>query len=209
MDLKILAAVFTTLAAVFIVLNAGGLEASGSGIGGLLPEFFSSDNPEPETGVTAEIDILTNNTTMNVNGNITIEGLTKYLSEDVDIQSDNDIEFKNFDGNLMIGNGSVVSGNAKGFTSKGVKVARNFKLEKELNTSQVSIKGAERVAVNFERANIDLMATNSSSGIQEINTSVGIESFTGNITVKPKEMTLSLEGNVSRVEAGQTTFGGN
>lgn len=205
MDLKILAAVFTTLAAVFIVMNAGGLEASGPGIGGLIPDFFSSENPEPDTGVTAEIDVLTENTTMNMNGNVTIEGLTQYG----DIKSQNDIEFKYFDGDLRIGNGSMISGNAQGFTSSGVQVARNFELERDLNTTQVDVYGAERVALKFEKANIDLEATNSSSGIQETNTSVGIKSFSGNITVRPEEMTLNLEGNVSRVDAGQTTFGGN
>lgn len=205
MDLKILAAVFTTLAAVFIVMNAGGLGSTGPGIGGLIPDFFSSENPQPQTGVTADIEVLTENTTMDVNGNITIEGLTQYG----DIKSQNDIEFKYFDGSLRIGNGSMISGDAEGFTSSGVQVARNFELERDLNTTQVDIKGADRVALEFQRANIDLQATNSSSGIQETNTSVGIQSFSGNITVRPEEMTLSLEGNVSQVEAGQTTFGGN
>jgi hypothetical protein len=205
MDLKILAAVFTSLAAVFIVINAGGLGGSGPGIGGLIPEFFSPEAPEPETGVTAEIEVLTENTTMNVNGNVTVEGLTQYG----DIKSQNDIEFKYFDGDVRIGNGSMISGNAEGFTSSGVQVARNFELERELNTTQVDIEGADRVALEFEKADIDLEATNSSSGIQETNTSVGIQSFSGNITVRPDGMTLSLEGNVSRVEAGQTTFGAN
>jgi len=206
MDLKILAAVFTTLAAVFIVMNAGGLGGSG-GIGGLIPDFLSQENPEPETGVTAEIKVLTDNSTVQTNGNMTIQGLTQYLSEDVDIQSENDIEFKNFEGNLRIGNGSKVSGSAEGFTSNGVQVARNFRLETDLNTSKVDIMGAERVAMDFRRANIDLEATNSSSGIQETNTSVSIESFSGNITANPDEKTLNLKGNISLVEAGQTTFG--
>lgn len=211
MDLKILAAVFTTLAAVFVAMNAGGLSApeNGTGLQGLLPGFLSPEPAQPQTPVSANIKVLTDNTTLNVNGNVTIDGLTQYLSDDVDIQSNSDIEFKNFEGNLMIGNKSRISGSAEGFTSNGVQVARNFQLEKQLNTSLIQIKGAERVGLRFERADIDLEATNSSSGITETNTSVNIESFTGNITVMPEQMSISLDGNISTVEAGQTTFGGN
>lgn len=208
MDLKILAAVFTTLAAVFVAMNAGGLSApdSGTGLQGLLPGFLSPEPAQPETPVSADIQVLTDNTTMTVNGNVTIQGLTQYLSDDVDIQSDNDIEFKNFEGDLTIGNDSKISGTAEGFTSNGVQVARNFRLEEELNTSLIEIEGVETVGLEFERADIDLQSTNS-SGITESNKSVSIETFTGNITVRPGEMGLSLDGNISTVEAGQTTFG--
>jgi hypothetical protein len=210
MDLKILAAVLTTLAAVFIVLNAGGLETSeGTGIQGLIPDFLSSEPPKPETGVNAEITVLTDNSTVSLNGNVTIEGLKTYLSDDVDIKSNNDIEFKNFEGDIRIGNGSKISGTAEGFKSNNVKVARNFRLEKDLNTSRIQVLGVDKASISFNRADIDLEATNSSSGIQETNTSVGIESFSGNMTIRPQEMKLDLEGNISSVEAGQTTFGGN
>lgn len=210
MNIKILAAVLTTLTAVFVVMNAGNTTMPETGgLSGVIPDFFSSENPQPETAVTAEISLLTDNTTMNVNGDTTVEGLNTYTSDEVNIRSDNDIQFQNFEGKLFFGNRTEISGQAYGFISKGVEVEETFRLEKTLNNTPVDIRNAERVGLDFERANITLDAVNSSSGITETNTSVLIESFSGNMTVMPGSMTVELDGNISRVEAGQTTFGGN
>lgn len=211
MNIKILAAVLTTLTAVFVVMNAGNAELpeTEGGLSGIVPDLFSSDNSRPETAVTAEINYLTDNTTMNVNGDTTIEGLDTYTSDEVNIRSDNDIQFQNFEGSLFLGNRTEISGKAYGFKSNGVEVEETFKLEKDLNNTPVDIKDAERIGLEFERANITLDAVNSSSGITETNTSVGIESFSGNISVNPGSKTVELDGNVSVVKAGQTTFGGN
>jgi hypothetical protein len=209
MDLKILAAVLTTLAGVFLVINAGGLEDTGNtDLEGLLPDFLTPEPPEPQTEISAETTVLTNNTTMTLNGNVTVEGLKRYLSDEVDIKSERNIEFKNFEGDIRIGNDSRISGTAEGFTSNNVQVARNFRLEKDLNTSRIRVLGVNRAAMSFSRADVDLEATNSSSGIQETNTSVNIRSFSGNVTIRPREMAITLDGNITSVEAGQTTFGG-
>jgi hypothetical protein len=212
MNIKILAAVLTTLTAVFVVMNAGNAPQApetGQGLQGLIPDIFSQENPEPQTAVTAEITFLTNNTTMNVNGDTTIQGLDTYTSDAVNIRSDKDIEFQNFEGQMFFGNRTEVSGKAYGFISKGVEVEQTFRLEKTLNNTKVDIKDAERVGLEFSQADISLDAENSSSGITETNTSVRIESFSGNITVTPGLKTVNLDGNISKVEAGQTTFGGN
>lgn len=211
MNIKILAAVLTTLTAVFVVMNAGTAPApdTGEGLSGLIPDIFSSENPQPETPVTAEINVLDQNTTLNVNGDTTVQGLSTYTSDEVNIRSDNDIEFQNFEGELFFGNRTEISGQAYGFTSNSVEVEETFNLEKTLNNTQVDIRNAERIGLEFERANITLDAVNSSSGITETNTSVSVQSFSGNITVVPDSMTVQLSGNVSQVSAGQTTFGGN
>lgn len=207
MDMKVLAAVLTTLAAVFVLMNASETGELGStDFSGVLEGFLGPDNPEAETAIKADLKVLSQNTTMNVNGDLKIEGLKKYSSGDVDIESNNDIEFQNFEGSIFLGNQSKISGTAEGFTSNGVKVSKSFGLSKDLNTSLLTLRDARRVSLSFERADIDLQATNSSSSISETNTSVDITSFTGNISIRPGDMTLNLDGNISKVEAGQTSF---
>lgn len=210
MNIKILAAVLTTLTAVFVVMNAGntGLPEAEGGLGAI-PDIFSSENPQPDTAVTAQINFLTDNTTMDVNGDTTVQGLNTYTSDEVNIRSDNYVQFQNFKGEIFMGNKTEISGKAYGFTSNGVEVEETFNLEKNLNNTGIDIRNAERVGLEFERANITLEAVNSSSGITETNTSVSIESFSGNITLRPTEKLIELEGNISKVSSGQTTFGGN
>jgi len=213
MDLKILAAVLTTLAAVFVAMNTGSLQTpdTGQGLSLELPDLFSSEPPQANTPVTSQIKILQQNTTMTVNGDITVQSLNEYNSNGVNIVSENDIEFQGFNGELIIAKGnqnnSQIAGDVTGYESSGVQASRNFRLEKHLNTSRIDIKNAEKVSLNFQKADIDLQDTNSSSGITEENTTVNIQSFTGNITAYPENMTLDLQGNISKVEAGQTTFG--
>ncbi|MFB6115302.1 MAG: hypothetical protein ABEK04_03340 [Candidatus Nanohalobium sp.] len=210
MDLKILAAVFLTLTAVFVVINAGGLQAEGggmSGLSGLLSGFFSNPNPQPETEISADIKVLSKNTTINANGNLTVKGLNQYISENVDIKSRGDIKFINFNGKIWIGNTTKISGNVEGFTSNGVQVAKSFKLQKTVNTTQINVTGAERIALDFESANIDLEATNSSTSLRKTNTTVSINSFTGNMSVRPPAMEVELNGKINRLKAGSTTFG--
>lgn len=212
MDMKILAAVFITLAAVFVVINTGeaqpqNLRTGTSGISGIISGLFSSPNPQAETKVEADIKVLSRNTTMNVNGDLTVKGLEKYISGNVDIKSDKDIKFKNFEGQIFIGNNTTIDGNVEGITSKGVQVAKNFRLEKEINTTQINIVEAERVGVSFGSANIDVEATNSSTSLTKSNTTVQIDSFTGNMTVLPRQMELSLNGKINTLKAGSTTIG--
>lgn len=212
MDMKILAAVFITLAAVFVVINTGeaqpqNLRTGTSGISGIISGLFSSPNPQAETKVEADIKVLSRNTTMNVNGDLTVKGLEKYISGNVDIKSDKDIKFKNFEGQIFIGNNTTIDGNVEGFTSKGVQVAKNFRLEKEINTTQINVVEAERVGVSFGSADIDVEATNSSTSLTKSNTTVQIDSFTGNMTVLPRQMELSLNGKINTLKAGSTTIG--
>lgn len=212
MDMKILAAVFITLAAVFVVINTGeaqtqNLRTGTSGLSGIFSGLFSSPNPEAETEVSADIKVLSNNTTMNVNGDLKVKGLDKYISNNVDIKSNNDIKFKNFDGRIFTGNNTTITGNVEGFTSNGVQVAKSFRLEKEVNTTQVNVTGAERVSLGFKAADIGLEATNSSTSLSKSNTTIQIDSFTGNMTVRPQSMELSLKGKINTLRAGSTTIG--
>lgn len=212
MDMKILAAVFITLAAVFVVINTGeaqpqNLRTGTSGLSSIVSGLFSSPNPQAETKVEADIKVLSRNTTMNVNGDLTVKGLEKYISGNVDIKSDKDIKFKNFEGQIFIGNNTTIDGNVEGFTSKGVQVAKNFRLEKEINTTQINVVEAERVGVSFGSADIDVEATNSSTSLTKSNTTVQIDSFTGNMTVLPRQMELSLNGKINTLKAGSTTIG--
>lgn len=212
MDMKILAAVFITLAAVFVVINTGeaqpqDLRTGPSGLSGIFSDLFSSPNPKTETQVEADIKVLSKNTTMNVNGDVTVEGLQKYISGNVDIKSNKDIKFKNFDGQIFIGNNTTIRGDVEGFTSKGVQVAKSFRLEKEVNTTKIDVTGAKRIGLGFKSADIDVEATNSSTSLTKSNTTVQIDSFTGNMTVRPQEMELSLIGKINTLKAGTTTIG--
>lgn len=212
MDMKILAAVFITLSAVFVVINTGEAQTQDfrtgtSGLSGMISGLFSTPNPQAETQVEADIKVLSPNTTMNVNGDLTVKGLDKYISNNVDIKSNNDIKFKNFDGQIFIGNNTTVTGNVEGFTSNGVQVAKSFRLEKEVNTTQVNVTGAERVSLDFRSADIDLQAKNSSTSLSKSNTTIQIDSFTGNMTVRPQVMELSLIGEINTLRAGSTTIG--
>lgn len=210
MDMKILAAVLTTLAAVFLVMNAGETpaETSGPGLGALIPAFLSPEPPQPQTRIEADIQIRTENTTMNLNGDLQVEGLTQYISDQVDIKSNQEIEFQNFQGTVFIGNQSRIDGKAEGFTSKGVQVAKNFKLQENINNSKITLEEVKRASLDLKAADIQLDALNSSTSISETNTTVKIESFSGNMTVTPENMSIGLQGNITNVEAGQTSFGG-
>lgn len=206
MDMKILAAVFVTLALVFAGMNTETIEGVGmSGIG----EIFSGQPPETNTGVEAQIKLDRENTTVEVAGDLTVKGLKEYLKGDTNVKSESDIKFKKFRGKIFVADTSKVTGRAAGFVSNGVKVDQSLKLEKETNTSLITIENMKRTPLRFERADIQLEELEGSSSISETNTTVNIKSFSGNMTISPQEMTIDLRGNISVVEAGPTRFGGN
>ncbi|MFB6174601.1 MAG: hypothetical protein ABEJ87_01330 [Candidatus Nanohalobium sp.] len=205
MDVKILAAVFATLAIVFVGMNSGGLHLGGlSGI----TDIFSSPPPKPDTHVQADIQFHTNNTTMKVNGNLTAEGLTHYSKGDVNINADKPIKFQGFQGTVFIEDNATISGTAEKLVTPGIQIS-NVHLNRETDTPLIKITGAKMVGLKFRRADINLDKVNGSSSISQTNTTVEIQSFNGNITIRPPEKKISLSGNISKVSAGATTFSGN
>ncbi|MFB6180762.1 MAG: hypothetical protein ABEJ93_02705 [Candidatus Nanohalobium sp.] len=201
MNSKILTAVLLTLTAAFLFMNTG------TNPGNTLPDLETQkEKPTPHTPVKLEITSIPSKK-IQVNGDITVQGLKEYTSSKVDIRSKNDILFKNFRGTVRPGNTSSVNGNAQGFTSNGVDVAQGLKLDLKTSSQEIKVERARKTSLRLEEVDLSLSADNSTTQIIKENTTVEIDSFSGNISFRPQQQLMDLEGRIHLLKAGKTIFG--
>ncbi len=224
LDGRILAAVFASLAAIAAGVSGGqvnaaelktdGFRDAKSGFSDFLPGSISSfdgffQNPEPETGMKAVIqlenldeqDFRVDAETLYVRNLSSIDLLGKKM------ESDSEIAFHGFSGNVRPGDSTEISGRANWVYSSGVNVSGGIRVSEEVETRFFRLEGVRR-----SEFHIDRIAGTISSGSEDISaevndTSLDINSFSGNVSVFLENSSLMLEGKVHTLEAGSISFG--
>lgn len=223
MDLKILAAVFVSLAAVFTGMNGGMFSESDvrdiqstAGFEAPQASFFSdlpvidrlTQRPEPENNLEARITLDRGSSMSLRKAGLEARNLREISSPGINIESDEDIEFRNFNGNVEFGNNTNIKGKASGLESSGVNVSTSIRLDTNFATDQISVSNTEKTNFKFSEASIEPLE-GSNFPIDTDDSNVNIKSFSGDIDVYTGNRTLNLRGSVHRVKAGKASYGSN
>jgi hypothetical protein len=209
MDIKILTAVLASLA-VLIGLSGGNVDDLEFDRENLLPEnllgyldppeFLQGDSVSSEP---AEISLqVTENTSLGVESGSLILGDGEITSGSGTIQSEKEVTFRNFRGDLSLKPGGVeVDGSASGFRSGSL----NISSETDLNhlTAEARVKGMKGFDGAFRRANLVLRSNGST--FESSNSTVRIESFSGKISMF-ENGTVEMDGNITSLEAGELSW---
>ncbi len=219
MEGKILAAVFTTLAVVFVAVGGGEVETDvddalpeeDSFITDLIPSISIIDQifepPEADTQAEIELKLLepqiidVDSSKLDVGGLNSLEGSTE-------ISSQNDIGLRNFRGSIEMNNMTRVTGSATGFYSDEMSTNTSLNIDQELETSLVEASDVDTTNYRFAVESINLSSNETSSELNKSDTEVDITSFKGDLDIVPDDNVLLLDGKVAEVTAGQTSFGG-
>ncbi|MEF8880739.1 MAG: hypothetical protein V5A72_02840 [Candidatus Nanohaloarchaea archaeon] len=217
MEGKIVAATFTTLALVFAGMSGTSVNTD---VDEVLPsessplnDFTSSfdildslmENPEAENPVTMEIK-LSENPNINIDSEtLQVQGL-KNIEGTIAIDSDEDLLFSGFSGNIKMDNTTEIIGSAEGFRNSKINVTSRVGLDENVETDLILAEGLERHKFKFEADDISLESKTNESSISQSNTDVKISSFTGDLELNPPN-TLIFDGEIATVTAGKTSFG--
>ncbi|PSH00190.1 MAG: hypothetical protein BRC28_00655 [Nanohaloarchaea archaeon SW_4_43_9] len=225
LDGKILAAVLTTLTAIAVTTGQGAntqnMDLQAPELDEFSPEGLMenplqklrnivTDTPEPENKVKADLRVqeLEEET-------VNIEGGAKVRSNSTDrvqlgdkvIESDTGIEFYGFEGTLKPVNETTVSGTVQGVLTSGVNISGQAPVSQSFNTTKLEIRGVEESTINLGQVLGSIESENASTSFNSARP-LKINSFSGDITVYPRNATFVLDGEVARLEAGSFTFGG-
>lgn len=209
MDIKILTAVLASLA-VLIGLSGGNIDNLEFDRENLLPEkllgyldvpeFLQGDSVSSEP---AEIALqVTENTSVEVESGSLILGDGKITADSGTIQAEKEVAFRKFKGDLSLKPGGVeVDGSASGFRSGSL----NISSETDLNhlTAEARVEGMKGFDGAFRRANLVLRSNGST--FESSNSTVRIESFSGNISMF-ENGTVEMDGNITSLEAGKLSW---
>lgn len=214
MDLKVLTAVFFTLAVIIVGTNTGMIDGSmledlqEDGLSGLLDGLFSGfeSRPEPNISVELEVEYRGKEDLKIRDADVMISNLTRYAVNEVPIDSDGPITFAGLTGDSSFSNMTRVSGEAdRLLLHGGGSVNRTVELDYSGSTDRVKMQGQEKVPVSVENATVRLIS-DSVSGTYR-NRSLSIDSFSGNMTVFPGNKTILLSGQVHRLSVGELKIG--
>ncbi|QGA80351.1 hypothetical protein [Candidatus Nanohalobium constans] len=224
MEAKILAATLASLAAIFAGLNGGAFTADDirntdlaneqltqeSGLQSMLPDIPFIDQlnqkPEPTNKVKAQIQIQDSSDLKLKQATLQASSLKQIQTKNIDIQSDEEIKFKQFKGRLKFDNTSTIKGTAKAINTSGVNITTGIRLNTEADTDKINVENTQRSEMKFSKASIK-PTNNSDFGINTNNTNLNINSFTGDITVHTRNKTLIIDGKVDTLKAGKYSLG--
>lgn len=217
MEGKIVAATFTTLALVFAGMSGTSVNTDVDEVlpsdNSRLNDFTSSfslldslmENPEAENPVNMQIK-LSESAQINIGSEtLRVKGL-KNIEGSIKVDSDEDLIFRDFNGNIKMDNVTEIVGSAEGFSNSAVNVSSSIGLDEEVETQLIEAEGLERNKFNLEVNNIELESKTNDSSIVQSNTDVRISSFTGDLEFRPPS-TVIFDGKVNTVKAGKTSFG--
>lgn len=224
MDLKVLTAVFVSLTAIATGINSGSIQPSDIRSAdmnslndlqnveqprtGSLTSIFSSieplaklfQNPEPDKNMKAIVTSGLGESLRLRKASINASNFTEYRSETLNIESDEPIFLKGFSGTVSFGNNTVLQGRASGYRSSGVNVTQGIQVQTNMDSERVDVAGVKRAAINFQDVTVQIEADSTSTTVR--NSSMRINSFSGDITVYPFNNTFILDGKVARLRAG-------
>ena len=223
MDAKILAAVLVSLAAVFAGADGGmfstqdvrniqedaGLEAPSTSlipskipvIGDLLKK------PKPTNKVKAEIVLHGEESFRIKKAGLKASKLTEINARNMKIDSDRDIKFTGFNGKVKLNNQTELDGSATGFQTSNVNITTATGLNTAVDTQRIEVENTSRTGFKFSKASIG-PTQGSNFSLDTSNTNLDINSFTGNVTIYPREKKLVIDGKVDKLNAGKYSLEG-
>lgn len=209
MDIKILTAVLASLA-VLIGLSGGNIDDLEFDRENLFPEkllgylevpkFLQGDSVSSEP---AEISLqVTENTSVGVESGSLVLGDGEITSDSGIIQAEKEVTFRNFIGDLSLKpDGVEIDGSASGFRSGSLNISSETELD-HLAT-EARVEGMEGFDGAFTRANLVLRSNGST--FESSNSTVRIESFSGNISMF-RNGTVEMDGNITSLDAGELSW---
>ena len=221
MEIEILAATLTTLAAVFAGLNGGAFNTqdltnaeipNGENTGNsIIPEipFLNklTQKPKPETPIKAEIKLPKNASIPVKQAIIKIQGMQELNTKKLNITSDKDITLTQLIGKITLTNQTKIKGTATGLQTSGVKQTQKLKINTETQTKQIQVTDTYRTQLKHQNASIS-PKENTDFAINTTQQKLNINSFTGNMTLNPQKQTMSINGLVDKVNAGNNKYSG-
>jgi hypothetical protein len=220
MEPKILAATLATLATVFAGLNGGAFTVDDirsteladedltqqSRLGSFIPEIPFMDRlsqkPEPTSQVKARIQIQDESKLKLRKAEITPRNMTVIQTNQLTIESDEELIINGYTGDLELGNTTGIQGRAQGISTSGVNISTGLRIDTETETERLKAVNTTRSELNFPRASIQ-PTQDSEFGITTDNAELKINSFTGNIEITPGNKTLVIDGRVDTLSAGK------
>lgn len=225
LDGKILSAVLATLTAVAVSTSGGGdlsdqgIETNPSNmeidVGGLLKNpveqlrEMATTTPTPSNSVYAELQAQNiQNESFQVNdARIAPDNATEIGFGSQTVSSDQVIELHGYTGSIMPSNSSVVlSGNANSLISSGVNVSGTSAIEHSIESSSINVYDVKESSVALSQVTGSIESSGAST---EFGSSrpLTIDSFSGDITMRPRNGTIILDGEVNSLTAGDFQFG--
>jgi len=226
LDGRVLAAVFASLAAIGAAMNGGAVNAvdlqpqnmGSSGDFGLekhLPKSLQmlknlQQNPEPTKKIEAhlEVNALNNQGIQISNGVLRARNVTSIEVGDRKVESDEEVKIYGYTGKVLPGKPSNIDGRAKGAISSGVNISGNFKARDKLETGLIKVENTERSKIKLKDIKGDIESNSTSARIRDSDIDLDINSFSGNITIDPRNETVRFSGKIDKLSAGDVSFGG-
>lgn len=223
LDGKILAAVLATLTAV-AVSTGQGVEPQNLEVDTPTTDDFSfqdifdspiknlrnmfTETPEPENEVRATLQVTNlQDETLNLKGpRIVPSATTEATVGGSKVTSDSNIEFYGFEGVLKPVNSTLISGTVEGVYTSDVNISGEAAVSEELNSSRLEIRNVRESRINLGKVTGSIESGSSSTNFGSTRP-LNINSFSGDILLYPGNRTVILDGRVSRLEAGDFTFG--
>ncbi len=223
-DGKILTAVFATLAAVAAALNGGSLdpgqlESSTFSAPGdatfnqVVPESFKLGdflkNPEPENRVSATFqqkDLKDTELSLK-SGRMEVDNLSSFDIGTKSVTSNSTVLFYGFKGKISPGEKTEIKGRVKGFKSEPVNFSGRFRVEKELNTGIITLSSVKRSKIRLKDVTGTVDSNTSVTEIRDPATDLRINSFSGDARIFPGNRTVTIDGHVDRLNAGDISLG--
>lgn len=218
MDAQILAATLATLAAVFAGLNGGAFTVDDIQNTTSIPETTTESNslipkipflerltqkPEPENPVNAEITLPKNTETPFKNAEITLNQNALNTSK-TQISSPSQITLENTTGKITLGNKTTLEAETKQINTNQVTIKQKTKVNSEI-TQTILIKNTGKIALKYRNASIK-PTPDSDFGINTENKKLDTNSYKGDMEINPETRTLTLNGKVDKLTAGQYTL---
>lgn len=211
MDLKVLTAVFFTLAVIIVGTNTGMIDGSmledlqDEGISGFIDGIFSGFDSRPEPNISVQMEVsYSGEAELEVrNADVRISNLTQYKSLGSD---DIPITFKKVKGDASFDNNTSVEGKAEWLLlSEESYYNKSIDLDYSGDARWVEMSGQEKIPVKLDNVTVDLVSGPASGTYT--NSNLTVDSFSGNVTVYPGNSSMSLRGEVHKLGVGELEIG--
>lgn len=212
LDFKVLTATFVSLAFAAVALN-GAVE---------LPEMEGFERPElpdtvgafsqllPAQGEDVEIKAEFVSETPNEFSleaeKLEASNLTSLDIDQMSLESSEPVRFKEFEGSVRYANNSSIAGTAGEISTESFEISGDFDIEETGEIETVRISNSKTDPISFDIRDGEV-TTESGTTEFESGTTVSMTSFEGDITVKPLEGSVKLDGKARGLVAGDLTFG--
>lgn len=224
LDAKVLAAVFASLTAVAAAINGGsfnpdmavnGVSADLSDVKGLNSDPVNAlrdlliTRPEPTNDVEATLKVsdLSDEKIKLQEAKVAPSGLRQIKLGAKKLSSDSEIRFGGFKGSLEPGEPTKVQGTANSVVSSGVNITGVTAVSEKANSSTITVRENGRARIVLSNVEGQIVSGSASTEFRENTRKLKINSFSGEITLYPFNNTLTLDGKVDRLSAGQFSFG--